>query len=52
MVNRSSRWSILVFQPGQQPELLLGSDRLSVLENIDLDLTVDRIFGWLKMSGD
>ncbi|MBW4626075.1 MAG: Uma2 family endonuclease [Brasilonema octagenarum HA4186-MV1] len=44
--------SILVFQPGQQPELLLGSDRLSVLENIDLDLTVDRIFGWLKMSGD
>ncbi|MFL9455849.1 MobV family relaxase [Tolypothrix bouteillei VB521301_2] len=29
-----------------------GSDRLSVLENIDLDITVDTIFGWLKMSGN
>lgn len=44
--------SILVFRPGQQPELLLGSDRLSGLENIDLDLTVDSVFGWLKMSGN
>ncbi len=44
--------SILVFRPGQQPELLLASDHLSVLNNINLDLTVDLIFGWLKMSGN
>jgi Uma2 family endonuclease len=44
--------SILVFRPGQQPELLLGNDHLSVLENIDLVLTVDSIFGWLKMSSN
>ncbi|WP_293072373.1 Uma2 family endonuclease [Moorena sp. SIO4A5] len=42
--------SILVFRPGQQPELLLGSNQPSVLEDINLELTVDRIFGWLKMS--
>jgi Uma2 family endonuclease len=42
--------SILVFQPGEQPQLLQGSDRLFELEDIDLELTVDNIFGWLKMS--
>ncbi len=44
--------SILVFRPGQQPELLQGSDRLSVLEDIHLELTVDRIFACLVMSGN
>ncbi|MEC4814391.1 MAG: Uma2 family endonuclease [Scytonema sp. PMC 1069.18] len=44
--------SILVFRPSQQPELLLGSDRLPVLEKIDLDITADTIFGWLLMSGN
>ncbi|NEO15855.1 MULTISPECIES: Uma2 family endonuclease [Moorena] len=44
--------SILVFRPGQEPELLLGSNHPSVLEDINLELTVDRIFGWLKMSGN
>ncbi len=43
--------SILVFRAGQQPELLQGSDRPSVLEHIHLELTVDTIFSWLKMSG-
>jgi Uma2 family endonuclease len=42
--------SILVFTPGQQPELFQGSDRLSVLEDVHLELTADRIFSWLKMS--
>jgi Uma2 family endonuclease len=42
--------SILVFRPSQQPELLQGSDRPSLLEEIDLELTVDQIFGWLKMD--
>ncbi len=41
--------SILVFQPQQQPQLLLGGDRLLVLENISLDLTVDLVFSWLKI---
>jgi Uma2 family endonuclease len=44
--------SVLVFQPSQQPELLQGSDCLTVLEDINLDLKVDKIFGWLKMSGN
>ncbi|RCJ31590.1 hypothetical protein A6770_19635 [Nostoc minutum NIES-26] len=43
--------SIVIFRPGQQPELLQGSDRLLVLEEIDLQLKVDRVFGWLKMAG-
>jgi Uma2 family endonuclease len=44
--------SILVFRPSQQPELLQGSDRPSLLLEIDLELTVDQIFGWLKMTGN
>jgi Uma2 family endonuclease len=43
-------FSILVFQPGQQPELFQGSDRLPVLASIDLELTVEQVFGWLKMD--
>ena len=42
--------SILVFQPGQEPELLRGNEHPPVLEDISLDLTVDNIFGCLKMS--
>jgi len=42
--------SILVFRPGAQDELLRGSTPLPILENIHLELTVDQIFGWLKMS--
>ncbi|MGB8701861.1 MAG: Uma2 family endonuclease [Thermosynechococcaceae cyanobacterium] len=42
--------SILVFQPGRQPVLCQGSDRLPVLAEIDLDLTVEQVFGWLKMG--
>jgi Uma2 family endonuclease len=44
--------SILVFQSDRQPELLRGSDRPTVLEDIDLGLTVETIFSWLKMSGN
>ena len=43
--------SVLQFLPGQQPELLQGSDRLLVLEEIKLELTVSQVFGWLKMAG-
>lgn len=42
--------SIHVFQPNQQPVLMSHSDRLSILENIPLELTASDIFDWLKMS--
>ncbi|MDJ0726488.1 MAG: Uma2 family endonuclease [Prochloraceae cyanobacterium] len=43
--------SILVFQSGQQPELFQGSKKLPVLEELNLDLTAETIFAWLKMTG-
>ncbi len=42
--------SILVFLPDQQPVLLQGSGSLPVLPEIELALTVDQVFGWLKMG--
>jgi Uma2 family endonuclease len=41
--------SILLLQPNRQPEIRYGQDALIVLEGIDLTLTVENIFGWLKM---
>ncbi|MFN6468329.1 MAG: Uma2 family endonuclease [Nostoc sp. SerVER01] len=43
--------SILVFLPEQQPVLLQGEDFLPVLSEIELPLTVNQVFGWLKMGG-
>ncbi|MGV2830380.1 Uma2 family endonuclease [Myxosarcina sp. GI1(2024)] len=42
--------SILVFLPERQPQLLQGSDRLPVLNSVELELTVDEVFGWLTMA--
>ena len=42
--------SILAFIPSQQPILLQGSEVLPVLPEIELVLTVDQVFGWLKMG--
>jgi Uma2 family endonuclease len=42
--------SILVFIPKQQPVLLQGNDLLPVLPAIKLELTVERVFAWLKMQ--
>ncbi len=39
------------FVPGQQPVLLQGEDFLPVLPEIQLALTVNQVFGWLKMDG-
>jgi Uma2 family endonuclease len=50
LIDPSDR-SILVFLPNQQPELLQGNAHLSVLGEIDLVLTVDLVFSWLKMAG-
>lgn len=41
--------SILLLQPNRQPELRYGQGAVTVLEGIDLTLTVENIFGWLKM---
>ncbi len=43
--------SILVFLPEQQPVLLQREDSLPVLPEIELALTVNQVFGWLKMGG-
>ena len=42
--------SILVFLPNQQPQLFKGSDKLTVLDGIDLELTAEQVFAWLKMK--
>jgi len=41
--------SILVFLPKQQPELRHGNDDLTVLDGVELTLTVSQVFDWLKM---
>jgi Uma2 family endonuclease len=51
LIDPSDR-SILVFQPERQPALLEGSNRVFALPNIDLELTVETVFSWLKMSGN
>lgn len=42
--------SILYFLPKQQPVLCQADQRLPVFPNIELSLTVEQIFGWLKMG--
>jgi Uma2 family endonuclease len=40
---------ILAFLPKQEPIELIGSDRLPIPNFLTLDLTVERVFGWLKV---
>lgn len=42
--------SVMIFQPHQQPELFYREDQLIVLPNIELELTVEQVFNWLKMK--
>ncbi|NER36170.1 MAG: Uma2 family endonuclease [Oscillatoria sp. SIO1A7] len=44
--------SVLVFLRDRQPKPILmeNNDTLPALEGIELNLTVDRLFGWLKMG--
>jgi Uma2 family endonuclease len=44
--------SVIVFQPQQQPEFCHHHDRLMVLAGIELALTVEQLFGWLKMKAE
>jgi Uma2 family endonuclease len=41
---------ILVFIPGQEPVELTGQDILPIPKFLKLDLTVDQVFGWLKVA--
>ena len=41
---------ILVFIPGQEPLELTGNDTLPIPEFLTLDLTVEQVFGWLKVG--
>ncbi|WP_431192616.1 Uma2 family endonuclease [Stenomitos frigidus] len=43
--------SILAFLPKQEPVLYEGNDLLPVLAGVPLELTVQQVFNWLKMSG-
>lgn len=42
--------SILVFLPQQQPLLCQGEQTLQVLPDLELTLTVNQVFDWLKMG--
>jgi Uma2 family endonuclease len=43
--------AILCFQPGQLPEIKQQSnDSLPVLEGLELTLTVEQVFDWLKLN--
>ena len=44
--------SVIAFQPQQQPELFHQADKLVVLEGVDLDLTAEQLFSWLKMNAE
>lgn len=40
--------SVMIFQPDCLPQILSGSSRLPVPENLNLNLTPDQIFQWLR----
>jgi Uma2 family endonuclease len=42
--------SILYLLPQQQPVLCQSDQRLPVFPDLELTLTVDQVFGWLKMA--
>lgn len=42
--------SILVIFPGQRVELLTGATALPILNGVELELTVEQVFGWLTLG--
>ncbi|MBW4559805.1 MAG: Uma2 family endonuclease [Mojavia pulchra JT2-VF2] len=42
--------SVLGVFPGQRVELYEDADKLPILEGIELELTVEQVFGWLSLS--
>ncbi len=43
-------YSILMFSPHQEPEVCRGARQLTVLEGIELVLTAEQVFAWLKVG--
>lgn len=42
--------SILLIDPTQRVELLTGNARLPFLQGVELELTVEQVFGWLSLG--
>jgi len=42
--------SILAVFPGQRVELFEGTAQLPILNGVELELTVEQVFGWLTFS--
>lgn len=42
--------SVLGIFPGQRLELYEGADKLPILDGIELELTVEQVFGWLSLT--
>jgi len=43
-------YSVLIFAPQQEPNPCRGSQQLRVLAGIDMRLTAEQVFGWLKVD--
>lgn len=43
-------YSILIFTPQREPKICRASNQLEVLEGIDLTLSAQDVFAWLKVS--
>jgi Uma2 family endonuclease len=42
-------YSVLIFAPQQDPKVCRGSCPLQVLEEVNLDITAEQVFSWLKI---
>lgn len=43
-------YSVLIFAPHQEPTVCRGAGQLQVLEGVDLQLTAEQVFAWLKIG--
>ncbi|MEA5505992.1 Uma2 family endonuclease [Halotia wernerae UHCC 0503] len=43
-------YSILIFAPQQEPDVCRGNQQLLILEGVDLTLTAEQVFEWLKLG--
>ena len=43
-------YSVLIFTPQQEPEVCRGDDQLKVIAGVQLTLTPQQIFAWLKLG--
>ncbi len=43
-------YSVLIFAPQEEPNLCRGSQQLPVLAGIDMMITAEQVFGWLKVG--